>query len=140
MSRVPPWEAAGDQIRKWMENASEPGCPIPRTTLSLGILLNRSVWDVTIDSDTDWLEGEHHACLRRVGISAEGEANGHYAHRGVMVKKNAEPVTFWTGLNDPGVIFIGSIGRAAYSDGPYISEPTKAIYQNDFKLEGPKHT
>ena len=138
MSTFPPWEAVGDQIRKWTEDPNEPGCTIARITLTLETLPNRSGWDV--NSDPERLFPEHYRWLRQVGIvTNEGVTNEQSPYRGTIVLKNEGSMTSWTGMTGPAVIFINNIERAKNSGDPYISELTKAVYEKDFELEDLKH-
>ncbi|KAJ5357164.1 hypothetical protein N7541_004322 [Penicillium brevicompactum] len=139
MSSFPPWEGSGNQIRKWMENASEPGCKVARITLTLDTLsLDRSGWDIA--SSAEHLEPEHYKWLERVGIpTGVDKTSEESIYRGTMVMKSEGPLTQWTGVVGPGVIFINNVERAKCSDDPFISELTHAVYAQKFNLQDLKH-
>ena len=88
MSSFPPWEESGDQIRKWMENASKPGCKVARITLTLDTLSpDRSDWDIA--SSAEHLEPEHYKWLERVGIpTGVDKTSEESVYRGTMVMKS----------------------------------------------------
>ncbi|CAG8237170.1 unnamed protein product [Penicillium salamii] len=139
MASFPPWEAVGNQIRKWTENPREPNCKIARITLTLDTLPPKpSDWDV--DSEPNHLDPEHYKWLENVGIATDvDKKSGKSVYRGTIVMKTEGALTSWTGMTGPGVIFINKIDRARESKDPYMSEITHAVYTKDFNLAALKH-
>ncbi|OGE57138.1 hypothetical protein PENARI_c002G08139 [Penicillium arizonense] len=102
----PKWEPKAENLQKWLNNANEPGCPIPKTTVTmanlppLGLPVETSVEDA--DSVCQFLS----------------------------LHKNELPWAHWSGRIGPGVMIIECIRRENDSTAPWISELTKAIYEN----------
>ncbi|CAG8215080.1 unnamed protein product [Penicillium olsonii] len=139
MATFPPWQSTGQQIRKWIQSANEPGCTVSRITLTLDTLPpHRTDWD--INSEAEHLDPEHYKWLEHVGIPTTADRLSRTsAYWGTIVMKSEGALTSWTGMTGPSVIFINKVERARNSNDPYMSELTHAVYTKDFKIEGLKH-
>ncbi|KAJ5467520.1 hypothetical protein N7475_005272 [Penicillium sp. IBT 31633x] len=134
----PEIELRGDDLRRWMEDANEPGCPIPISTFTLH-QVNPNDWywlSVPEYLSKDWARWTQSMGLPVDTVGDEGSGPSYYSQ---SILKNRGEFTFWMGRSGPGVIFIDNIKRIEGSTNPYMSEYTKAFYELEFPLEGLKH-
>ncbi|KAJ5834746.1 hypothetical protein N7447_000772 [Penicillium robsamsonii] len=135
--KYPEFEPEGDSLRRWMERADEPGCPISRTTLTLSNM-DSGVWYILAHPDPLTDKWEYWA--NTLGLTVDGPQNiqePSYRFQSV-VKATGEP-TYWIGRTGPGVIFIDNIRRADDPTNFYMSEFAKAFYESHFPLESLKY-
>ncbi|CAI7667118.1 unnamed protein product [Penicillium crustosum] len=120
------FEPYGDKLIRWMENTNEPGCPVPRSTLTIWTLPEPILWHS--EHEREWLSPEQIDCI--VGKSP--------CLRQSIIKTRGR-VTGLIGTIGPGLLFIYSIRRRSASNDPHVSELAKIAYETHFPLESVKH-
>ncbi|KAJ6187453.1 hypothetical protein N7519_002361 [Penicillium mononematosum] len=134
-AKYPEFEPLGDTFRRWMERADEPGCYIPRTTLTVAGL-DPTLWHVASSPKPLTLEWE--AWADTFGLTLDDPASKQTMYLGQSVLKIKGEHTYWMGRIGPGVIFIDNIKRAQDPRNFYMSEFTKALYELHYPLESLK--
>lgn len=135
-------EEEGAQRRRWIDDPSEPGCFIERSTLTYSQIVNR--YEGTgfstrpVDPDPDF---EGHV------LTAIKELEQKEIISPVREYENFEldsPLLAWSGCTGSGVIIIdvmmrsrvgGNITREIMDDVPHASCIAQAFYQRDFELD-----
>ncbi|KGO71936.1 hypothetical protein PITC_026560 [Penicillium italicum] len=139
-SKYPEFEPQGDSLRRWMELADEPDCPIPRTTLTIPDIDPR-LW--YLSSIPGSLTKEWEYWDRTFGLTVDYLASNqeplYLLKSAVSVVKLTGELTLWVGRTGPGVIFLDNIKRAPNSATFYMSEFAKAFYESHFPLESLKY-
>ncbi|KAJ5960123.1 uncharacterized protein N7479_007273 [Penicillium vulpinum] len=135
--KYPEFEPKGNKLRRWMERADEPGCPISRTTLTLPGLDHR-VWNIA--GHPEFLADEWTYWANTLGLTVDGTASHPKPiYRFQSVLKINGDFTFWVGRTGPGVIFMDNLMRSNDPENFYMSEFAKAFYELDFPLESLKY-
>lgn len=135
--RYPEFELLGDRLRRWIENADEPGCRIPKTTFGISDIDDRT-WRV--QSYPEFLDHQWDAWAYSMDlpVDVQGIDQDPSYHSQSVLKFTGEP-SYWMGRSGPGVVFLDNIRRIVGSTDPYMSEYTKAFYEMHFPLESLKH-
>ncbi|CAG8878607.1 unnamed protein product [Penicillium nalgiovense] len=133
--KYPEFEPWGETFRRWMECADEPGCYIPRTTLTVAGL-DPTLWHVVSSPKPLTLEWVSWAGI--FGLTLDDPASDQTMYLDQSVLKIKGEYTYWMGRIGPGVIFIDNIKRAKDPRNFYMSEFTKAVYESHFPLESLK--
>jgi hypothetical protein len=142
----PEFEPHGDKLRRWMEDANEPRCPILRTSLTIpdenNVIVSREWY---INSDPSYLTEHWALWAQSVGLPFDGlpleardrgQKPSYYAQ---SIIKFLGSYGCWIGRTGPGVIFIDNIKRVTGSTDPHMSEYTKAFYEMNFPLASLKY-
>ncbi|KAJ5130266.1 uncharacterized protein N7515_006305 [Penicillium bovifimosum] len=139
------YEPHGDRLRRWMEDANEPGCPILRSSLTIPD--NKSVisdQEWYINSDPFYLADDWALWAQSVGLPFDGLAVDESLSQGPSyynqsIIKFLGSYACWIGRTGPGVIFIDNIKRDRGSTDPHMSEYAKAFYEMNFDLASLKY-
>ncbi|KAJ5921031.1 hypothetical protein N7466_009357 [Penicillium verhagenii] len=127
------FETDGNDLQKQMQNAQQPGCKFPRSTVDLDDL-NKDEW--TINYTYEPLPHGLACWTGRLGLKASIPVpEGHEGpYRYVCLIKRELPPISWVGRVGEGVIVLDIINRV---DGNtyYISDLTKLAYQEFFDLD-----
>ncbi|KAJ5975939.1 hypothetical protein N7481_009646 [Penicillium waksmanii] len=122
------FEKEGAQLRRWMENPSEPGCYIPRARMFLSDLMD------TYEMDAPEIKGD--IGLKPLSDPSEGPElqqfqSFHWFHQEMQFDGHATPSS----------LTIEIIRKPAdrYFELPPISEVAKALYEDSFALDGLEH-
>ncbi|OQE46444.1 hypothetical protein PENCOP_c001G05714 [Penicillium coprophilum] len=135
--KYPKFEPQGDSLRRWMERADEPGCPISKTTLTISNM-DHGLWYV--HSNPEFLTDNWKPWADTFGLTVgHPEIMKEPVFRFQSVLKTKGEPTFWIGRTGPGVIFIDNIRRAQDPANFYMSEFAKAFYESHFPLESLKY-
>ncbi|KAK4863658.1 hypothetical protein LT330_002436 [Penicillium expansum] len=137
--KYPEFEPQGDSLRRWMERADEPECPIPMTNLTIpGI--DPKFWYVHSSPESLGEEWEYwvHIFGLTVDDPASNQERIYRLESAVSVVKLTGELTLWVGRTGPGVIFMDNIKRAPNSTSFYMSEFAKAFYESRFPLKSLK--
>ncbi|KAJ5994167.1 hypothetical protein N7451_009891 [Penicillium sp. IBT 35674x] len=137
-----PTEEEGAQRRRWIDDPSEPGCSIERSTLTYSQIVNRyegmGFSTRPVDPDPDF---EGHV------LTAIKELEQKEIISTVREYENFEldsPLLAWSGCTGSGVITIdvmmrsrigGNITREMMDDVPHASCIAQAFYQRDFEID-----
>ncbi|KAJ5775309.1 uncharacterized protein N7511_000320 [Penicillium nucicola] len=128
------WEPKGEELVKWLTNASEPGCPIPRTTVTWADLETDQYFAY---SKRQCLGPHQRSLAAELGLPVEGDIeNQESVYRYVSFVSNQLESAMWVGKVGPGMMIIDVIMRDLGSSVPWISELTKALYERFFPLSG----
>ncbi|CAG8886178.1 unnamed protein product [Penicillium egyptiacum] len=136
--KYPQFEPYGDKLIRWMEKATEPGCPIPKTTLNALTLPQPADWH--IEHEREWLTPDRIASIVGLGLPV-GELIPHdlYPTESPCVRhsiiKSRIGITALVGTVGPGVLFVYSIRRYHGSNDPYVSELAKIAYETHYPLD-----
>ncbi|KAJ5944407.1 hypothetical protein N7516_004575 [Penicillium verrucosum] len=135
--KYPGFEPQGDSLRRWMEDADEPGCPIPRTTLTIDDI-DPKFWIVGIIPQ--FLEDDWRYWAGIFGLPVDDPASNQEAiYRLQSAVKHKGDLTLWIGRTGPGVIFMDDLRRQQVPTNFYMSEFAKAFYESHFPLETLKY-
>jgi hypothetical protein len=131
-SSYPKWDPKGENLRKWLNNANEPGCPIPKATV---IMADMPPSKYFIYNRATCLSLTQSHWVAHLGLPVEiSVEDADSVYQFLSLHKNELPSTHWSGRIGPGVIIIECIRRENDSTAPWISELTKALYENYFPL------
>lgn len=140
--KYPEFEPYGAKLIRWMENADEPGCPVPLTTLATWTLPHPMDWD--IDHDREWLSPDRNASIVGLGLpigysipASLHPTESPYIRHSII--KTEGGITALVGTIGPGVLFVYSIRRYQESNDPYMSELAKISYETHFPLHEVKY-
>lgn len=125
------WESDGSDLQKQMENAQEPGCKIPRGTITLDDLDDK-IWRINYTGEclpSDFLEW-----IERLGLPKDTQDDNTSPYKYVCLVKRELPPMSWVGRVGEGVIFLDVIARAGGNE-CYISDLTKLAYDSFFSLD-----
>lgn len=125
----------GRQFMTWMEDATAPGCTVPRITLTLEDI-PQPPW--VIDYTRRRLgfdENEIVADVNPMLIENDNVPREQSMFRKVNVWNSATSTT-WMGWVGPSVMLIEAIGRVQNSGDPRITDLTKAIYARTYDING----
>ena len=129
------FQAAGERRVRWLEDPNEPGCSIPRSTLTFDDLYD--LFDgIEIQSQAKNLDVELEEQVVELGLPDEFRTPVHdsvYRYFRILHYNLS-----WTGHTGPGIIVIGKIRREKDA-AAQISAVTQAVYQRDFDLESLKY-
>ncbi|KAJ6034576.1 uncharacterized protein N7446_009327 [Penicillium canescens] len=124
----PKWDRKGEKLGKWLNNANEPGCPIPKTTVTMANLPPSKYF---IYNKTTCLSLTQSNWVASLGLPVETSVeDADSVYQFLSLHKNELPWAHWSGHIGPGVMIIECIRRESDSTAPWISELTKAIYEN----------
>jgi hypothetical protein len=128
----PKWDPKGEKLQKWLNNANEPGCPIPKTTVTMA---NLPPSEYFIYSKATCLSLTQSNWVASLGLPVETSVeDADSVYQFLSLHKNELPWAHWSGRIGPGVIIIECIRREDDSTAPWISELTKAIYEKHSSL------
>lgn len=132
----PKWKADGNTLQKCMNNATQPGCPVIRATLTLNDLRHNG-W--TINSSIQHIPKQYQAWLFHAGLPVkEGLESSQAMYRTFSINCPSMS-TLWTGRIGSGVMFIELMEKEKKENPPWISDLTKAVYELNFPMDGLKH-
>ncbi|KAJ5767221.1 uncharacterized protein N7511_004837 [Penicillium nucicola] len=133
ISRYSAWEPQGRALQRWTSDPNATGCPIPRTTLTLASL-DSQIWQNIYKVTT--LPLLYRAWIGPLDLPLEEFASViPLSHCNLYAIRSSESSrTLWLGRTAPGVIFIEDIYHQRSAPGPWISDLTKAVYENNFPL------
>lgn len=135
--KYPEFEPQGDSLRRWMEGADKPQCPIPMTTLTVADI-DPNVWHVACNPKSLTSKWEYWADI--FGLTVDDPAsNQEPIYRFQSVVKIKGEFTYWIGRTGPGVIFMDNIKRSQNPTNFYMSEFAKAFYESHLPLESLKY-
>ncbi|CAG7940434.1 unnamed protein product [Penicillium nalgiovense] len=140
--KYPQFEPYGDRLIRWMENANEPGCPVPITTLTSWTLPRPMDWN--IEHEIEWLKPELISSIVGLGLPVGDLIPNHMdptespcVRHSIIKTRNG--VTGFVGTIGPGLLFFYSIRRSQVSNDPYVSELAKMAYEMHYPLDGLKY-
>lgn len=135
-------EVEGAQRRRWIDDPSEPGCFIERSTLTYSQVVNRyegmGFSTRPVDPDPDF---EGHVLTAIKQLEQKEVINSGREYENFELDS---PLLAWSGCTGSGVIIIdvmmrsrigGNITREMMDDVPQASSIAQAFYQRDFELD-----
>lgn len=147
--RFPPWQSKGRKYRQWMEDFENGECKIRQSSLRLRDL-DQANWTICIIPKC--LPLRETLLTRRVGGLPTGWNTGNQPplYKKVSIRSNQEdtdvPALEWYGFVGPGMLSLSWVDRpqedfvvVRAQDEPYISEISKAVYENSFSLDTLKY-
>lgn len=128
-------ESDGSDLQKQMENADEPGCKIPRGTLTRDEM-DEKIWRITFTDEC--LPSNFLQWIDRLGLPKDTQDDKTSPYKYVNFFRRGVPPMSWVGRVGKGVIFLDIIARAEGNE-CHISDLTKMAYESYFALDTLKY-
>lgn len=149
VDRFPPWQSKGRKFRRWMEGTENGECKVRQSSLRLRDL-DQAHWTICIIPK--YLPPRENLLVCRVGALPTEWNTGEQRplYKKVSIRSNQEdtkvPEMEWYGFVGPGMLSLSWVDRPQggfvivnAQDEPYVSEISKAVYENSFSLDTLKY-